>query len=250
MSKLIKTEGVVLSKIKYGESSVIARIFTKEKGKISVILKGARSPKSKTGKLVNPLNLLEIIYYNKPTREIQLLSEATLIKHFNSIRADYDAMIFASAILELTDKLIHSDEPNERLFKGIVRIFDLMNSTPAFAEMFFVKFLFFFIEILGYKLTTEYCMKCNASLQNERKVAFNYEKGFLCEKCAQNEIINFSFSKEQYKKILCLTSRKIECDVGNKLLNKLITLFEKYMDFQIEEFSEINTLKLITNMEE
>ena len=52
MSEIIKTEAVVLSKLNYGDSSSIASLFTEDFGKLSVIVKGARSPKSKYGKLL------------------------------------------------------------------------------------------------------------------------------------------------------------------------------------------------------
>ena len=39
MSEIIKTGAVVLSKLDYGDSSVIVSLYTKEKGKLSAILK-------------------------------------------------------------------------------------------------------------------------------------------------------------------------------------------------------------------
>ena len=52
MSEIIKTEAVVLSKMNYGDSSNIASLFTEDLGKISVIIKGARTVKSKYGKML------------------------------------------------------------------------------------------------------------------------------------------------------------------------------------------------------
>ena len=45
MSEIIKTEAVVLSKINYGDSSIIASLYSKNSGKMSVIIKGGRNPK-------------------------------------------------------------------------------------------------------------------------------------------------------------------------------------------------------------
>ncbi|HSP87123.1 MAG TPA: DNA repair protein RecO, partial [Ignavibacteriaceae bacterium] len=68
MSEIIKTEAVVLSKMDYRDSSNILSLYTKDFGKLSVIHKGARSPKSKKGFIAEPLNHLHIIIYKKDSR--------------------------------------------------------------------------------------------------------------------------------------------------------------------------------------
>ncbi len=247
MAEIIKTQGIVLSKLDYNESSKIARIYTKDRGKISVIVKGARSAKSKIGKIIDPLNIVEIIYYEKPTREIQLLTDASLTGHFPALRSDFNAVIYSTALAELLDKLIHAEETNERLFRGAARILQLTDAAPEHAKTFFAKFLFFFAEILGYELLFGKCNKCGSDLETFDKIGFNYEKGFLCKKCASEEITNFSFAKEHYKMMQCLTSRDFDCGQSEKALDETIAFLEKYLAYQIEEFDEIKTLKLITN---
>jgi DNA repair protein RecO (recombination protein O) len=77
MSEILKTEAFVLSKLNYGDTSSIVSLYTKDSGKISAIIKGARSPKSKMGMIIDPLNFLEIILYKKDSREVQLISSAS-----------------------------------------------------------------------------------------------------------------------------------------------------------------------------
>ena len=42
---IINTDAIVLKTFSYGETSLISRCFTKDKGKISFIIKGAKSKK-------------------------------------------------------------------------------------------------------------------------------------------------------------------------------------------------------------
>ena len=42
----VETKGVVIRQTKYSEADKILTIFTKEKGKVQAIAKGARRPKS------------------------------------------------------------------------------------------------------------------------------------------------------------------------------------------------------------
>ena len=47
---IINTPAIVLKSFPYGDTSLIARCFSKDNGKISLIIKGARSKKSSKGK--------------------------------------------------------------------------------------------------------------------------------------------------------------------------------------------------------
>ena len=42
---IVNTSAIVLKTFPYGETSLISRCFTKEKGKVSFIIKGAQSKK-------------------------------------------------------------------------------------------------------------------------------------------------------------------------------------------------------------
>ncbi|MFO7445527.1 MAG: DNA repair protein RecO, partial [Ignavibacteriaceae bacterium] len=126
MSEIIKTEAVVLSKLNYGDTSSIASLYTKEYGKLSAILKGSRSPKSKIGLIVDPLNHLQVIMYKKDTRELQLISSADIISHFSKIKADFNKLKYCHAVLELIKKLTGEHEANAKLFRGVIRIFNLI----------------------------------------------------------------------------------------------------------------------------
>ena len=68
-----KSSAIALTYTKYGDSSIISKIFTKEKGLQTFIVKGVRSKKSKTNLVCfEPLKLSEITasYNNKSSLQI------------------------------------------------------------------------------------------------------------------------------------------------------------------------------------
>ena len=77
---LISTNAIVLKKIQYGETSIICRMFTEDKGKVTVLAKGAWRPKNVSGPLLEPTNHLSIQYYHKDSRNIQILKNAGFIE--------------------------------------------------------------------------------------------------------------------------------------------------------------------------
>ena len=62
---ITKTKGIVLNYIKYGDTSIICKIYTKSFGVQSYIINGIRNSKSKNIGLYQPLNILDLVVYNK-----------------------------------------------------------------------------------------------------------------------------------------------------------------------------------------
>jgi len=114
MSEIIKTDAIVLRKINFGDTSRIAQFYSYDYGKISAIIKGARTPKSKIGRMVDTLNLVQLIFYKKETRDLQLVKDVDLIKHYSHIKDDYERMKYASAVIELLSNLTLENEHNKK----------------------------------------------------------------------------------------------------------------------------------------
>ena len=59
---ITKSDAIVLRAIPYGETSSIVSVFTKEHGRLSMMAKGARRPKSKFGSSLQPMSVVEAVY--------------------------------------------------------------------------------------------------------------------------------------------------------------------------------------------
>ena len=76
---ILQTEAVVLRGWKLGETSKILALFTRENGPVRVVAKGSRLPKSEFKGCLEPLTHIRIVYYEKRTRDLQLLSKTDLV---------------------------------------------------------------------------------------------------------------------------------------------------------------------------
>ena len=56
---MIKTEGIILSEIRYKETSKILKVYTKKLGKISILAQGAYRPKSQLIATTQPFSQVE-----------------------------------------------------------------------------------------------------------------------------------------------------------------------------------------------
>ena len=107
---ILKAEGIVLRRIKYSETSLIISVYTKEFGKVCLIAKGARNPKSIFVGSLEPATYLSMIYYHKNNRELQLLSEAGPICGNSSILKSIRKVAVAFAIVNLVDSVVSESE--------------------------------------------------------------------------------------------------------------------------------------------
>lgn len=104
----------------YGESSRIATLFTFDSGKISVLAKGARNPKSKFGSTLEPLSFIQAVIYIKPSRELQSISDASHIRLFPATHESLDRIEIGLRIMELTAAVMQIGERHPDVFSLLV----------------------------------------------------------------------------------------------------------------------------------
>jgi len=243
MSEIIKTEAIVLGKLNYGDTSCIASLYTKEYGKISAILKGGRNPRSKMGLIVDPLNHLQIVIYNKENGDIQLISSADIISHFGKIKEDFNKLKYSQAILELVKKLTLEHEANERLFRGTIRILGLIDSSNEPDEILFGRFFMFFLKETGFELQFEECTGCGKTNLENSELSYNMEMGILCHNCRVNHIESFKINAELFEYLFCLKySKPGKMNIGTA--ERAIIFMEKYLMHHFPEFKGIQSLQL------
>jgi DNA repair protein RecO (recombination protein O) len=244
MSEIEKTEAIVLTKINFGDSSNIVSLFTKDSGKISAIVKGGKTSKAGTSKFIDPPNHLQVIFYNKPSRDVQLISGAEIISHYPRIKEDYDRLKFAYAVVELLKKILPDNEANPRLFKGVLRIFDLLEEGKELPEVSFGRFFMFFLKESGYELQINHCASCGKTTDNVALLSYNFEIGILCGTCSEENMISFHINSELFRYLVCLKNNINVQNPGNKIPGIALNLMERFLKHHIPAFQGIQTFQI------
>ena len=247
MREITKTEAVVLHKIKYGDTSVIVTLFTKDHGRMSAIVKGGRNPKSKLGLVVDTFNHLQIVFYQKESREVQLISSADIISHFPNLKGDLETVRYAQAVLELVKNLTAEHEVNLKLFSGLRRIFSLMDESKESAAVLFARFFMFFLSELGYQLQLESCSGCGTKDLSKNELSYNYELGIFCPDCKRNIVESFHINAELFHVLICLKFNKTIPETSYNLVDNAISFMEKHLKHHVPDFKGIQSIKLFNN---
>ena len=179
----IESKGVVIRQTKYSESDRILTIFTKDKGKIQAIAKGARKPKSKLISSTETFCYSEFILYKG--KSLYNINQGDVINSFYSLREDIYKLSYATYILELIDSSLLEEEPNDILFELLVKTLKILSETKGDYKKLLLAFQIKYISFIGYKPQLNQCVNCGNDLTNNIK--FNIiQGGTVCERCFSN----------------------------------------------------------------
>jgi DNA repair protein RecO (recombination protein O) len=117
---LQKTKGIVLNQIKYTDSGIVARLYTREFGRISFMVKGMRNRKRGIHNILfQPLFILDLEIYYKSSREMQTIKEFTIAYSPHDIYSDIRKSCVAIFLGEVLTSVLNEESPNEELYNYV-----------------------------------------------------------------------------------------------------------------------------------
>lgn len=137
-----KCQAIVLHSVKYGDSSLIVYLYTKDYGRKTYILNGLRSAKSKGNKaaLIQPMMLVEIEAAQAPHAEMHRIREIANMTPTNPL-FDPGKSTISLFMAEAVYRLVREQERNEPLFDFLstsVRRLSVMNDGVANFHLWFM----------------------------------------------------------------------------------------------------------------
>ncbi len=114
---LQKSPALVLSCVKYGDSSVIVKAYTREQGLKSFISGGLQTKKGPLRPaLIQPLSQLQLVYYDKGKSELKRIKEASVYQAYDSIFYNPIKSGLAMFLAEFLSHVLKEEETNFQLF--------------------------------------------------------------------------------------------------------------------------------------
>src|SRR5580692_11529524 len=149
--QLHKTKGIVLKTVKYGETSLIATLYTELFGIQSYLVNGVRtSSKRGPGKAVyfQPAAILDLLVYHNELKNLQRIREFSWAVLYSAIFSDIFTNAVALYMVELLQKTIKQPEPNPELFYFIEDSFLHLDAAEGRVLANFP--LFFILHLAGF----------------------------------------------------------------------------------------------------
>ena len=237
---LHKTKGIVLHYIKYGDTSIIAYIYTEIFGRQAFIVNGVRNKKSRVRlNQFQPLSILELDVYYKPNRDMQRVKDLKNHLLLHTIHNNIVKSSIALFIAEIMYKTLREVEPNKPLFDFIynsIQILDLQNSG---IENYHLVFLLLLSKYLGILPVNEEQNSVEFTSAEQPSI-INKGKGLSLiltseEKKALNQLHECSFKNLE----------KIKIDHNTR-----INLLEKFVEYYKIHLEGIGTIKSLSVLKE
>jgi len=241
ISKMIyTTKGIVLRTIKYGETSVIASIFTELFGIQSYIVNGVRT-QSKTSKahFFQPSSILEMEVYHNELKNLQRIKDLKWSYLYKNILSDVIKNAVALYMIELLQKCLKQPEANTDLFNFCEDAFmqlDISGNdiTANFPIYFALQLAHFF----GLRIQDDY--------SSERKFFEIGEGKFTKETTAHGYFLSEGISYQLSQLLKAMQPADLQEIKMNKNIRKeILAALEQYYGFHFAEFGLMKTLPVL-----
>jgi DNA repair protein RecO (recombination protein O) len=250
---LVSTEGIVLKTYPLGDTSRIVVVFTRDFGMVRLVAKGARTTPSRFGFSLEPLSRSRLVFYQKPDRDLQLLSKAEVVDPVGSRLSNLTRLAHAQAATELIDRLVWGEEPQADLYDLLARTLDVTARAPvAGLAAVTIAFDLQVASLLGYRPRFDACAGCGAAL-SPRRLFSPARGGLLCDRCAAGEPGSIQLSADALAGLALLSTRPVE-DAGQFLevprTGEILRVIEAFLMHHFQKFRGLRSLDVLRSLAE
>ncbi len=151
------TEGIVFHTTPYGNTSVIAKVYTQKFGLQSYLVNSVRSSKAKNkNNFFQPLTLISMVVYHQPGTGLQRISDISFSHMLQTIPNDIIKTTQSLFITEVLYRSIKEEEANEELFHFIQTSVLFLDAEEKNYLNFHLLFLMKLSVLLGFKPNGDY----------------------------------------------------------------------------------------------
>ena len=218
MFSMVKTQAFVIKKFDFREFDRTYIVYTRELGKTSLLVRGARRIKSKLSPNLENFNEVKLNFIKG--RIFNHLAGASTVAKNNYILKNGNKIAFAYDCLNLLDRFVKSEERDDGIYdlvREVLLIIDKGNETnfPKIQIYFFWKL----IDLLGYRPQLDGCSLCGNIVEG-KEVLFNITDNIIiCRKCAGQGILIKGDTLQKLRKVFHLSLNEfLKFDLDSQLI--------------------------------
>ncbi len=235
---LIKTRGIVFRVVKYGETSVIADIFTEEKGLCSFIGGSVRTAKARMPfNLFQAMTVVDLVAYHRDGSGANRLKELRAAEIWTAIPFDITRGAVALFMAEVCRKSILEEEEHSELFDFLLGHLRWLDATPHPIANLHLHFLLGLSGFLGFQPQDP---------EEAGELFFDLKDGTFAPIPPPHTLL---LEPDQARQMLALLASPLELvheipltrPQRKALLNKLLQFYQ----LQIPSFKEVHTPEIL-----
>lgn len=190
MLGIVETTGIVTREVKYGDSSRILTVITKEYGKISVLAGGVRSNKSGMLAATQLFSYGEFTLFKSNGKSLYKINSCSIINSFSMLRNSLEGMAYASYFCEVVNNIIQEEAPDGEQLNLLLNSLYMLSSDNHSSKHIKAVFEFRTLAIQGFLSPPTECIHCGTT---ENLKYFHSGDGCgVCHDCADKNPIGLT----------------------------------------------------------
>lgn len=247
MDETYNIKAIVLNRIDFRENDSRITVYSKEKGKMSLVVRGAKKSTSKLSSHIEIITLSDIMVV--VGKKMNYVGGVKSENCYANIKKDFSKSQITGEAFSFFDKIIKPDYAELAVFELLEDFLFVMNNRKFsfFTEegevdknfpqyrIFLYAFVIKLLAILGYEPNLKECVVCKKEISNN-KLRIDYLKGgLLCRDHGQQDYTEISANVVKFMRLLFkerlfdFIKYKIEEKDGYEFINT-VKSFIKYQN--------------------
>ena len=230
-----------------GESDLLVIFFSRDKGLLRGVAKGARRSFKRFVNCFETFSLVNLEYEIRGEEKPCFLHSGKLQHAFQGLRTDFTALSRASYMIELTELLFPQGVSEPRMFDLLRESLNALSEGECSARIP-LAFELRALALGGYTINLDKCCRCGRNYKREGLAVFIPERGAIaCLKCRQPSAIHPSMEPETVKALgrlqtgtLCESTPQ---DLTEPILKEISGILKLHREHRLEQ--KLRTTKYI-----
>jgi DNA repair protein RecO (recombination protein O) len=183
-ARLYKTEGIVLRSMDLGEADRVLTVLTPRLGKLRVIAKGIRRPRSRLGGGLEPFSDVHLVL--AVGRTFDVVTQAALEDPHLGLRNDLHSTAAAWYLVELADRFCEGSADSHGAFILLAQGLSALDAGPVDVSREVVArwFELHLLDAMGFRPELTTCLECGAAIEPEGNAFSPVAGGVVGPECA------------------------------------------------------------------
>ena len=179
----IQSEALVARAIAYGESDSIVTLITEAKGKLGVMVRGARKSWKRVGGSLEPFHTIEVTFDDKGG-DLGVLREARIVRVRAKIVERLEALEAAGTALRWARHLFPVRTPEPEGWAALIELLEVLERAETPPRVALASAAMKLLAAVGYALELEQCVQCGRPCPETRPAYIEPARGgIVCRAC-------------------------------------------------------------------
>jgi DNA repair protein RecO (recombination protein O) len=180
--RVYKTEAIVLRTMDLGEADRVLTVLTPRLGKLRVIAKGVRRPRSRIGGGLQPFSDVQLVLAVGRTWDV--VTSSSLEDPHLGLRNDLHSTAAAWYVVELADRFCEGAADSHEAFRLLAQALSALDAgADVQREVVARWFELALLDAMGFRPSLTQCLECGATIEPVGNAFSPLGGGVLCPQC-------------------------------------------------------------------